>query len=752
MRNILRTSVHYLLLGIVSLFVSCAKTADEHYDVPDWIQGSVWEILESSQERTYTQFLKGVELTDFRPYLEGKGLLTVMAPDDEAFAQYLSEKGYAGVEEMYQQDPDELKKLIGFHLLYYAYNKAMMRNYRPEGQVGMPEELEAVTAGMFYKFRTRSASVISEHVDPMTQRKVAVYHLERFMPVFSKEFFQRKKITPESNYSFFYPESSWTGDAGFNVSNASVDTYEVVANNGYVYMVDRVIEPLETIHEEMKKNPDFSTFLNLYDSYSFFEYDPNLSIDYGPSVNKDSLFLHKHLNNLPPIALEWPTSVFWNLGTLASVSYSVFAPSNRAINAFFDTYWKNSGYTNLNDLDPLVLSTFLSEYVYGGSVVFPEEISSGSIISSFGTVYNFDPMSASVRKMCVNGAFYGLDEISGPQVFNTVAGPAFQYKKHRSFLYALQASGQLVALSAPLKYTVLIPSDAAFVTQGYTLEAGDNGNFIAEENLDGEKQAVAGTTLANIVNAHTAVGEFHITANGTQVIPTVMPYNYLYVKNGEITSSNNFNKILDPNGVAPFVPFQEITNQGDSWINGKTYSYGESRGLFTSIFESDGLKKVLANNNDSRYPYFAFAQLLRKAGLVSGDNILGISGRFIAFIPKNEVIYEALANNKIPGVTNGTLGTNGSWTGAFDTQAMRDYLYNYFVSAAQITTCPYPGSEMASGDYFTYAGTYLTYTDNNTSLAVKTKGASRSSAVIPDYDYFPFAFNDGSFHFIDAIL
>src|SRR5690606_16840390 len=316
----------------------------------------------------------------------------------------------------------------------------------------------------------------------------------------------------------------------------------------------------------------------------------------------------------------------------------VFAPSNGAITTFFDTYWKDSGYTNLEDLDPLVLSTFLSEYVYGGSVVFPEEISSGSIISSFGTVYNFDPMSAVVRKMCVNGAFYGLDEISGPQVFNTVAGPAFQNQKYRSFLYALQASGQLVALSAPLKYTMLIPSDAAFIAQGYTLGEGVNGNFIAEENLDGEKEAVAGTTLSNIVNAHTAVGEFQITSSGTQVIPTVMPYNYLYVKNGKMTSSNNFNKILDPNGVPPFVSFQEITNQGTPWTNGKAYSYGEERGLFTSIFESDPLKKVLANNNDSRYPYFAFAQLLRKAGLVSGDDILGISGRFIAFIPTNEII------------------------------------------------------------------------------------------------------------------
>ena len=751
MRNKTSTKVHVWLLLLATFIVSCAKDADKHYDVPDWVQGSVWEILETNQENSYSQFLKGVELTGFRAYLEGKGLLTVMAPDDAAFEIYLKEKGYTDVEQMYQQDPAELKKLIGFHLLYYGYNKQMMRNYRPEGQIGMPEELEAITAGMFYKFRTRSTNVISEHIDPLTGREVSVYHLERFMPVFSKEFFSRKKISPASNYSFFYPESTWTGDDGFNVSNASVNTYEIVANNGYIYTVDRVIEPLETIYEEMKKDPNYSTFLKLYDSYSFYEYDPNLSIEYGASVQKDSLFLHKHLD-LPPIALEWPTSVFSDLGTLASISYSVFAPSNRAINNFFDSYWKNSGYSNLQELDPLILSTFLSEYVYGGSVVFPEEIASGNIVSSLGTVYNFDPMSASVRKMCVNGAFYGLDEIEGPQVFNTVTGPAFQNKKYLSFLYAMQSSGQLIALSAPLKYTLLMPSDAAFIEQGYTLEASDVGNFLAEENVDGEKEAVAGTTLANIVNAHTAVGEFEINAGGTQVIPTIMPYNYLYVKNGTITSSNNFNRILEPSGVSPFVPFQEMTNHGSPWTNGKVYNYGESQGLFTSIFEADGLKKVLANNNDNRYPYFAFAQLLRKAGLVSGDEILGISGRFVAFIPTNEVIYEALANNQIPGISDGVLNSDGTWAGTFDTNHLKDYLYQYFVSASQETSVPYPGSEMKSGDYFTYAGTYLSYTDTQSALSVKLRGSAKSCAVIPDYDYFPFAFSDGSFHFIDAIL
>src|SRR5690606_41369609 len=95
----------------------------------------------------------------FRPYLEGKGVLTVLAPNDEAFADFLTTRGYESVEEMASSDLDELKKVIGFHLLYYSYTKQMMENYRPEGQQ-FGESL--INRGMYYKFRTRSASPVTQ--------------------------------------------------------------------------------------------------------------------------------------------------------------------------------------------------------------------------------------------------------------------------------------------------------------------------------------------------------------------------------------------------------------------------------------------------------------------------------------------------------------------------------------------------------------------------------------------------------------
>lgn len=96
----------------------------------------------------------------------------------------------------------------------------------------------------------------------------------------------------------------------------------------------------------------------------------------GKAVGVDSLFLHAHSpNGLPNIALEWPTPNFRLYPELASISYSIFAPSNQALNTFFNRYWKAGGYSSLTDLDPLITKILLYQSVYGGSIVFPDEIS-----------------------------------------------------------------------------------------------------------------------------------------------------------------------------------------------------------------------------------------------------------------------------------------------------------------------------------------------------------------------------------------
>lgn len=749
MRNTTFALKTFGLLLMTLLLFSCEDKMDEHYKVPSWLKGSAWEVLRS--DGNYSIFLKGIELAGYKSMMEGKSILTVMAPDDVTFTTYLNEHGYTDISDL---NAEELNKLIGYHLLYYSYNKEKLINFRPEGDLATDEQKE-IRAGLYYKFRTRSANGITTEIDYTNGKLVTVYHLERFVPVFSYRFFDTKNIEAKYNYEYFYPNSTWMGQSGFNVSNAAVKEYEIIADNGYIYTVDHVLEPLETIYTELKKRDDYSLFFNLYDSYSVYEYDNTLSKDYGTTLGVDSLYLHKH-GTLPPIAMEWPVSSYLAISSLASTSYSLFAPSNKALNDFFERFWEKGEYESLDDVDPLVMKHLLNQFVSAGSIAFPEEIRSGKIKNSYGVAFNFDPARVTEKAMCVNGNFYGMDEIENPPLFGSVIGPAFRNKNSACFLYALDGSTLLNAyVSSDVEYTMLIPTDAQMQANGIYLNTYTTGTVLQINTDDGLSDMSSGS-MQNIVNFHTSDTKGGLKKTGTQVCATQTAFNYWYVKDGQITSNALFNQILVPGYTGtPFVDFEEITDEGSPWSNGKAYSYDYADGLFEKE-SSDGLVHALAVCNDQRYPYNSFVQLMKKAGLVYDNNITFLFGvRFIAFIPTNDAIKNALVSDRIPGITGGSIAADGSLVAPnVDVATLRTYLYSYFLKSSDniISTYPYLGSAMKSAMYITVNSKNLRYTDNGSTLSVQLEDAVSPSVVNGQYNYFPFAYNDGCFHLIDDIL
>lgn len=749
------------------LLFSCEDKMEEHYEKPAWLKGSAWEVLSSDEYGgKYSIFLEAVDLAGFRPILEGKGIATVMAPDNDAFTAYLEKEGYVSVRDI---QIDKLKKLIGFHLVYYSYNKSDLENFRPEGDLADEEEdddTEVVLPGMYYKFRTRSSSPTTQ-VTGLTSsgevKTLTIYHLERFLPIFSHYMFSSKKIEAKKNYEYFYPGSTWNGDEGFNVSNASVKEYQIIANNGYVYTIDKVLEPLETIYDEMKQNPNYSTFLSYYNSFSVYTLDEDLVKDYGDALGVDELYLHTHQSNgLPNIALEWPVSNYRLIPELASVAYSVFAPSNTALTKFFDRFWKGKGYESLADLDPLVAKLLLLQYVYGGSIVFPDEVK--TITNGYGTSYNFDPYQVNDKSICVNGSFYGLDEIDTPPIFNSVIGPAFSNKNYLNFLYTLYGNGDDNLLrtysSQATKYTVLMPANDNFEVNGMFLAVVGGTKVLAREGDEGN-EAVATSELQRLVNVHTVSGEVELPEHGTKVYTSQNASTYWFVKDGKITTNAIFNNALGLTGQNfsdLFVDVEEVTNGEESWSNGKTYAYGVNNyGVFDTE-QSKGMKAALATCAESRYPYFVFAQLLKKANMISGETMPAYPGRIVAFIPTNEVLVEAMKRNKIPGVTNGNVDLSQpepELKGEFDAEALKSYLMEYFLItsyAPEVSSCPYIGStSWKTGTYRNSLTHKLNYTDTGSSLSVQLEDGDVCN-VVPTYYYFPFAYNDGGFHLIDSVF
>lgn len=735
------TKIMSVLMLVLVLF-SCENEMDKHYNTPDWLKGSAWEVLES--RGNYSIFLEGAELAGFKPILEGKSLVTVMAPDDEAFGEYLTKEGKSSIEDF---SVAELQKLIGFHIMYYSYDENKLINFRPGQGDGATEEEKEVGAGYYYKHRTRSYEAPTMETDTSGQ-PVLVYHNEAMLPVFSYRLFDTKGIDAKYNYEYFYSGSTWTGDQGFNVSNASVEEYELIADNGYLYMVDRVVEPLKTIYNELKSRPDYSTYLKIYDNYDYYEKDEQLTTDFG---NGEDLYLHLHESPLAPIALEWPSSNYRNIYTNSALAFSTFAPSNAAFDEFFASYWEPGGYTVLDSVSSVAMRYLIRNTFFGSSIVFPEEIKSGEVVNSYNSTINFDvdAVPAANRVVCQNGVFYGLEELTPPGMFSSITGPAFRNKDLSWYLYMLDATRLLVGLSSnEADFTVLVPSNEQMENGGIELVVDELWS-----SDDGDFAAMSNSSMTETVNLHTVTGSNTIHPTGTQVLRTNIPYTYWFVKEGQITTSTLFNNYFEtPTATVDFYDITERTYNGEQWSNGIAYTYSSPE-IFRPNLATASMQYRLAITQDATYPYYEFSQLLRDAGLVdaAAGTITFLNGvRCVAFVPTNDAIQTAVAAGQIPGVdTDGTVS---------DQAALAAYLKCYFILTEDngMTTYPFVGSGV-NGDFDTMGEDVpMTIFDDGSKLSVQLKNAGFGTAakvdVVPDFDYFPFSYGDGGVHYIGGVL
>lgn len=774
-----------LLLFCLLGSYACQNKMDLYYQEPDWLKGSIYEVLQERGE--YSLFLKGIDLAGFRSIVNGKSILTVMAPTDSAFAAYLEE--HYSVKTIEELSSKDLKKLIGFHILYYAFDKEKLINFRPNEGDGATKDEKLINAGLYYKHRTKSQDGPSLEIDT-AGAEVSVYHMERFLPVFSYRMFQTKQIDAAYNYEYFFPTTQWKDPSGFAVSNAAVTEYSVLADNGYVYLIDRVLKPLETIYSELSSNKEYSDFLALYNKYEYYQADENLSLEYGDGTE---LYQHYHTSPLPNIACEWPVTDYKKVSDLAFASYSVFAPDNTAFRGFFDEYWKVGGYDSLYEVSKESIEYLLYNSVYSSSVVFPEEITKGLIENSYGTIIKFDvdQIPQANRKICVNGSFYGCSELTPPAMFGSVTGPAFQHKKFSYFLKMLNTADLILNLcSDATSYFMLYPSNELMNQDGITL--ADEVLYRAAAKLSNSAQQ--NYVYAHVINRDAMTSSYddllRDAGTGNHVLRTLAPgaYLYWYMKDGKITNSIKYTELLYNPALTEdqlFCDLEELSFR-DGWTNGKCYAYSNEaapyllEGSMDNAIYSKFIPMMIGSRNNASTKYHGFIKLLELAGLLDFDSqsVLPVVENCLMFLPSTSAILQAVQANKLPGIVSGSATVDEA--DYFEkcllsnADSLQYYLLKYFIpmSTAVISNYPYVGwgeqvegglPSLQSYDEPIEGGKVVTIT---TKIDVSDAGGKLSIQeldndgnpvgarvdVVEEDHYFPFIFDDACVHFIKDVL
>lgn len=782
-----------LVLGLSS----CRDYMAEYYERPDWIKGNCYEVLE--KDGHYTTFLKGIELAGFRDLVDGKGIITVMAPDDEAFASYLKGKGLQSIEEM---DSVELDKLIGFHLMYYAYSADKLNNFRPEEGDDVSDDEKRVNAGMYYKHRTKSKDANTTEYYQTIKQDVTIYHHERFLPVFSENYFNTKQINAEENYRYFFPDTEWNPTGiGYNVAGAAVTNGNQITSNGYVHAIDHVLEPVNTLYAEMKNDSSFSKFLSLYKKYEYFAYNASLTLEYG---NGERLYEHLFYDPMPQIACEWPALDYSQLSTLSSVGYTIFAPTNDALDKFFQDYWGKGGYASLDMVSGESIQKLLFNCVYkgksddgknyDGDIAFPEEIKRGDVVNSYGSVISLDldKVPEKYRILCQNGLFYGCEELAVPAMFAAVTGPAYQYRYYAFFLEMLAGLGTMESTlyDTNARFIALLANDDQFKAAGYRQVNQAGRTFIAiegnKEVSSGEKSNNAYAHYIDLANCTGSASELDSLASGIQVFRTFSPdYTfYIYLKDGKICNSFAYNQLIYPVAKTEdeiFASFHSLPSYTDdgNWSNGKAYSYDGD--LMPSSPEKTIYKSFqgLMKNNitNAEVPYYGFANLLNMAGMYNDAklNFIQDGEMQIALVPTNEAVFAAIKDS-IPGLyfdeASYVEGSDIFTCCTVDNDSlMQVYLKQYFIpyATAGVSNYPYVGwNEDTSKGMTTlnseeiidpvtskvsYNSVKAVITDKGDRLTVKLlQDGAKEIEFCADYHYLPFVFEDACVQFINGMF
>lgn len=781
-----------LLLGLGS----CRDHMSEYYERPDWIKGNCYEVLE--KDGHYTTFLKGIELAGFRDMVDGKSILTVMAPNDDAFAKYLQEKGLNSIEEM---DSVELDKLIGFHLMYYAYSADKLNNFRPEEGDDVSDEEKRINAGMYYKHRTKSKDANTKEYYQTIQQDVTIYHHERFLPVFSENYFNTKQIDAEENYRYFFPQTEWNPTGiGYNVAGAAVTKGNQITSNGYVHEIDQVLDPINTIYAELKNDSNFSMFLNLYKKYEYFAYNPTLSLEYG---NGERLYEHLYLDPMPQIACEWPSTDYTQLTTLSSVGYTIFAPTNDALNHFFNNYWGKGGYASLNAVSGESIKKLLFNCVYkgksedgknfDGNIAFPEEIRRGDVINSYGSTISLDldKVPEKYRILCQNGLLYGCEELAVPSMFAAVTGPAYQYKHFAFFLEMLAGLGTMESTlyNKDARFISLLADDNQFKAAGYKQVTQSGRTYISIDGKEvgaDERSKNAYAHYIDLANCTGHATELDSIASGIQVFRTFSPdyLFYIYLKDGKICNSFAFNQLIYPTPKSEdeiFASFHELESytQDGSWSNGKAYAYeGELMPGQPGKTAYKSFQAMMKNNIvNAELPYYGFVNLLEMAGMYNEAkfNFTQEGEIQLMMVPTNDAVFAAIKDS-IPGLHfDQAAYVEGDDIFAHcrvdNDSIMQVYLKQYFIpmATAGISNYPYLGwNEDTSKGMTTlnsveivdpitskvsYDAVKAVISDKGDKLTVKLlEDNAKEIDFNGDYHYLPFVFEDACVHFINGMF
>ena len=634
---------------ILVFLISCRDELQVNkYERPDWLAGKVYtQILEQPELST---FAKCLEITGYDTIINVSGSYTVFSPSNDAFNFYFANNpNYNSVEDI---PIHELTRIVKFHIVQNPWSKIQLRTLDIYGWIdtldinnnqpkGFKRETLLFEADRKYgvssvKVGQDDKLIIVDTLESNWNRK-AVTDSRKFAPIFFQEYFDIYDLE-KSDYEYYF-ERSFDSPSDIYFAGAKIVSDEIFAENGFVYIVDRVVEPLKnaySIIEEETKNYKYTDFLDLINLFPDFEYNVGKTFD-QPGADQgllvDSLFDLSYPELTFDINAEKtsPPTGTYGLPQNVTIRYhhGFMAPTNEALESFENEFIKISGGWGKLEGAPDFIKRIIANTYMSSNTIYPSDFEKGFYNGELDVV-KLDESNIVQKEFGSNSTFIGLNEAIVPRAFKSVTGPVYLQQGYSSVMYAIEKSGLLPALKRENEnYMFFVESTAnssrdsslvynASKDQFSSFQISEGGFHEYQVNINDLR-----TLLLNQIAKEQPLGLARV-----EFIPNLAG-NFIIINNetGEISGTGKTTAGYKGSEFAPEFP----TSLGNLSDNGVTY---DVKNWFS--FSSPSLFSIISTD----YP--VFHNLLKKAGLTLDKeyryNFISDNEYYTVFIPGNEAI------------------------------------------------------------------------------------------------------------------
>jgi uncharacterized surface protein with fasciclin (FAS1) repeats len=668
------------LLTLIALFLlvfyGCRKDVEEKYARPDWLAGKLYtQILEQPELSTFAELLK---ISGYDTIIDVSGSYTVFAPSNEAFNLYFQNSQYKSVAQM---PKSEVMELVKFHLVQNPWTKKQLqqldiygwidtldlRNNLPRGYKRETLLLEKNPKfGVVYSTYLKQNSKLKrtnliDSTATSWNRKVFA-DSRKFSPIFFKDYFDIYDLTP-SDYEFYYGRPFTVGDIFY--SNGKIVSNEIFAENGFVYTIDRVAQPLrngqEILSDKSQAN-QYISYLNLVNQFAEMEYneqetnrqpgaDQGLKVDSLFNLRYPQLVFDIHSERTKP-----PRGVF-GLPSNVTIRYhhGIIAPTNEALNQLINQYI--AGPNNWGSLQgsPENIKRIIANSGLSINPIYLTDVRKG-FQNGENDIIEVDESSIVQKEYGSNCTFIGVNKPVVPRAFSSVTGPVYTRKGFSRSMFAIEASGLLSALKRKgANYSFYVESDANCSLDSSFIQ--DGNRFYAIMLAPSVRQVSFTTEDLRLLFLN------HV---GTEVPKGIARKEFIRNLAGNYIIVNNVTKEVKGSALTTYgyrgnrivnvIPRQISTNAD----NGVTY-------------EIDNWFDFSANSifNQISANFVKFHALMKKAGL-SDDKL----SRY-TFISDNQTYTALIPSDSVLNTIN---------TDAMSTAQLRNFVLTHFIQGDMIFT------------------------------------------------------------------